>query len=407
MKTPRTIMLVDMNAFFAGIEQQCNPLLRGKPVIVGGPAGSRSVVSAASYEARPYGIRSGMPVAEALARCPEVILVQGNLRKYIDVSRRIFKICGDYTDLLEVYSVDECFLDVTPTQQLFGGAEEIGRRIKQRIRAELGLTCSVGIAPNKILAKLAAEMHKPDGLTRIRREEVAGLLEDLPVEELHGIGAKVATRLTSIGIRTAGSLGRAPRELLRREFGVYGDILHLMGRGEYDPPVAPYYDQPDIKSVGHSHTLPRNTRDPNVLARQLLRLSEMVGRRLREQDYAGRTVTLVIRYSDMHTFTRRKSIEEHIDDGYRIYTEALSILRQLPPDGRAVRLIGVSVSNLVKGTRQLSLFSDERRRRILKAVDAINDRYGEFTIRPASLVEMKAADPRPGFACKGSTITAA
>lgn len=390
MEENRTILLVDMNSFFASVELQCNPRLKGKPVIVGGPAGSRSVVSAASYEARPFGIRSGMSVMEALTRCPELVIVKGDSGKYVDASRRVFHICSDYTDLLEVYSIDECFLDVTPTQARFGGAWNIALDIKRRIREDMGLTCSIGIGPNKVLAKLAADMHKPDGLFEIQRKAVRDLLEDLPVEELHGIGGKVAARLKRIGIVTAGELGRASRELLMREFGVYGKALHAMGNGVYETPVVPYHDQPDIKSVGHSHTLSRNTRDWNVLSRHLLRLSEMVGRRLRKKHFAGRTVTLVVRYGDMHTVSHRRSLHEHLDDGYSIYLAALSILQNQVSNKRPIRLVGVCVSNLVKSSRQMDLFADERRRKLFEAVDTINDRYGEFAIRRARLVEMKS-----------------
>lgn len=383
----RTILLLDMNSFFASIEQQCDPRLQGKPVIVGGPLGSRAVVSTASYEARNYGIHSAMSLTEAFTRCPEVILVQADLRKYVDISRRVFSICSDYTDLLEIYSIDECFMDVTPTLGLFGGAWNIARNLKRRIREELGLTCSVGIGPNKTLAKLAAGMRKPDGLTEIKPENVKDLLENLPVEKLHGIGDKVADRLRSMGISTAGDLGRASRYRLKRHFGVFGDVLHAMGNGTYDMPVVPCFEQPDIKSVGHSHTLARNTRDWNVLERNLLRLSEMVGRRLREQGFAGRTVTLVVRYADMHTFTRRRSLTEYIDDGYDIYQAALSILKEQVGNKHAIRLIGVCVSNLKKGSKQMNLFADERRIKLLEAMDSINNRYGEFTIRRARLVE--------------------
>lgn len=389
MESNRTILLVDMNSFFASVEQQCNPSLRGKPIAVGGPAGSRSVVSAASYEARPFGVRSGMPVMEALSRCPDLILVHGDMRKYVDVSRRVFKICGDYTDLLEIYSIDECFMDVTPTIGHFGGARNIALEVKRRIRKELGLTCSVGIGPNKVLAKLASGMQKPDGLTEIQPERVREVLESLPVEKLHGIGEKVSSRLKKMGIKTAGTLGRMSVERLKREFGVYGEALHAMGNGNFETPVVPYYDQPDIKSVGHSHTMGRNTRDWNVLSRNLLKLSEMVGRRLREKGFSGRTISLVVRYGDMHTFSRQRSLGEYIDDGYAIYQVALSILAEQSNDKRAIRLLGVSVSNLTKDARQLNLFSSERYRKLLDAMDAINDRYGEFTIRRASLVDAR------------------
>lgn len=394
----RTILLVDMNAFFASVEQICNPGLVGKPVIVGGAPGTRSVVAAASYEAREYGIRSAMPVMEALERCPELVIVSGNLEKYADTARRVFKIFIDFTDQVEIYSIDECFLDVTHTRHLFGGAWEIGREIKRRLKKEIGLMCSVGIAPNKLLAKLASGMRKPDGLTRIRTEEIAGLLENLLVGKLHGIGDKLEARLCRMGICTAGDLGRASRELMKREFGVMGEIMCDMGRGIDRSPIVPYYAQPDVKSMGHSYTMRWNTRDPDVVGRHLLRLSEMVGRRLREQGYAGRTVALVLRFGDMKTWCKRISISDHIDDGYDIYRISRELMiDKMDTDKRPVRLVGVCVSNLVKGKRQMSLFADPRKEAITRAMDVINDRYGEFTVKRASLVGLSSRSKTHAF----------
>lgn len=393
----RTILLLDMNAFFAGVEQKCNPILRGRPVLVGGTVSERSVVAAASYEARPFGIHSGMPLYEALRLCPNAILVEGSLKKYADTAKRVFRICMDYTDKVEIYSIDECFMDVTAVQDRFGGARRIAEAIKRRIREELGLTCSVGIGPNKMLAKLASGMKKPDGLTEIRREDVAGLLEKMPVDELHGIGEKTRLKLMGMGILTAGVLGRVPRERLKRKFGVFGDILHDMGNGLDCSPVVPYHSEPDVKSVGHSYTLMHNTRNMDIVNRQLLRLSEMVGRRLREGFYSGRTVTLVLRYEDFHTFSRQRSLHEYLDDGYDIYRAALSILEKQEDDGRAIRLIGVSVSSLVRGIYQPGIFDHPRRRDLLKTVDRINDRYGEFTVKRAGLLDIEAREKTHGF----------
>ncbi len=392
----RTILLIDMNAFFASVEQRCNPMLRGKPVLVAGSPSTRSVVAAASYEARPFGVHSGMPLVEALRLCPEAIVIEGNPAKYVDTSMRLFKIFKDYTDQMEIYSVDECFLDVTATQHLFGGPVKIAEAIKRRMRARFGLTCSVGIAPNKMLAKLASGMKKPDGLTEIKPEEVSRILEKLPVEKLHGIGEKTREHLARLGISTVGELGRFPREVLRRKFGINGDLLHEMGNGIDRSPVVPYHHEPDVKSMGHSYTLSRDTHDMETVRRHLLRLSEMVGRRLREEHFAGRTVTLTLRYSDMQTFGRQKSLAEYLDDGYAIYRVALSILEQTR-EKRAIRLVGVSVSSLVKGIHQLDLFGNPRQKDLLSALDAINDKYGEFTIKRASLVETKVVTKSHGF----------
>ncbi|MHB1458788.1 MAG: DNA polymerase IV [Armatimonadota bacterium] len=397
MPNERTILLVDMNSFFASIEQQCNPDIKGKPVLVGGGPGKRSVVAAASYESRKFGIHSGMPMLEALRLCPNAVIVVGDLAKYEDTARRVFRICMDYTDQLEIYSIDECFMDVSATAHLFGGAWEIGRMIKRRIYETLGLTCSVGIGPNKMIAKFASGMKKPDGLTRLGKEELPALLENLPVEKLHGIGDRLAIRLSRMGITTAGSLGRVPVDRLKKEFGILGEVLHNMGNGVDESPVVPYHTQPDVKSVGHSYTLKENTRDLDVIHRQLLRLSEMVGWRLREGSYAGRTVSLVLRYSDMHTFSRQKSISQYLDDGADIYDVACRILSQQEDDGRAIRLLGVCVSNLVKGMHQPDLFRNPRWGDALRAMDAINTKYGEFTVKRASLLDVHTAAKTHGF----------
>lgn len=395
------ILLIDMNAFFASVEQQCNPNLWGKPVLVGGSPGTRSVVAAASYEARPFGIHSGESMVEAFERCPDAVIVEGNSEKYVDTSRRITRIFTDYTDMVEVYSIDECFLDITGTKDRFGGAWEVARAIKRRIHTELGLTCSVGIGPNRLLAKLAAGMQKPDGLIEIRQEEIADILRDLPVEKLHGVGGKTQAHLARLGIRTAGQLGRASKDMLKRQFGIQGEILHDMGNGIDPSPVVPYYVKPEVKSMGHSYTLSRNTRDWNLINHHLLRLSEMVGRRLRENGYAGRTITLVLRYGDMHGFVRQKSISDFLDDGYAIYQVARSILcRQYRLDKRAIRLIGVCVSSLTRGARQANLFADPRQGALLKAMDAINNRWGEFTIKRACLVDVEARPKIHGFCGK-------
>lgn len=383
----RTVLLVDMNSFFASVEQQSNPSLIGLPVAVGGPAGSRSVVSAASYEAREFGVHSAMPVSEALRLCPKLVLVSGDMKKYVDTSRRIFRICSQFTDLLEVYSIDECFMDVTPTMHLFGGAVSVAEQLKEKIRTELGLTCSVGIGPNKILAKLAAGMKKPDGLTVIRPGDVSAMLENLPVDRLHGIGEKVAGQLRDMAIPTAGILGRTPAFRLRKHFGVLGDVLQSMGKGCCEDPVVPYYRRPETKSIGHSHTLDRDTLNWQILSRNLLRLCEMVGRRLREANYSGRTITLSVRHQDMQTITRRRTLADYLCDGFEIYMVAQEILRKEVQSGKSVRLLGVSVSNLVRGSQQQNMFADPRQAKLREAVDSINDKFGEFKVLRASLLD--------------------
>ena len=382
----RTIMHVDMNAFFASVEQQSKPSLRDKPVAVIG-AQQRTVITTASYEARAYGVKVGMTVPEAKKLCPDIIFVAGNNKKYTDTCTRLVRLYADYTPLVEVYSVDEAFLDITGSLYLFGEPEDIAMRIKRKIRRGFGLTCSIGVGPNKLLAKLAGSMQKPDGFTIIHPGAVSEILERLPVSELCGIGSRLERHLEAMGVRTCGELGRFPVKELENRFGIVGKRLHQMGLGVDESPVVPVEDTPDAKSVGHSMTLEKNVSNGEDMDRYILQLSEMVGRRLRRGHYSGRTIALTLRYSDFSTFTRRCTIKEYINDGFDIYLAALDILRVIRLK-YAVRLLGVSISNLVTSYCQIPLFKRDRDRvAIVQAMDEINDRYGEFSITQARLLD--------------------
>ncbi len=387
----KQIFHVDMDAFFASVEQQTFPFLRGKPVGVCGDPESRTVISAASYEARACGVKTAMTLPEARRLCPEIILVGGDPAKYIDTSIRILAIYTQFTDLVEVFSIDEAFLDVTQSLHLFGGAEAIAREIKKQLRKRFGLTCSIGIAPNKLLAKLIGEMHKPDGLTTIQPEEVPALLEKIPVEEMCGIGPKTTAKLNRLGIKTCADLGRYPEKELVRLFGVNGAHLHRMGKGIDESPVMPYLHEPETKSMGHSLTLDKDTRDMAVVRHRLLQLSEQVGRRLRQDRYAGRTVSLVLRYADFTTKVRQRSLKTHINDGHRIYQIGLRLFNELYQPPRFVRLLGISVSNLVRDLKQVTAFENQRTNSLFQVMDDINNRFGEFSIARASLTQ-----PGPG-----------
>ncbi len=386
MSDKRTIMHVDMNAFFASVEQQSKPLLRDKPVAVIG-AQQRTVITTSSYEARAYGVTVGMTVPEARKLCPDIIFVAGNNKKYTDTCTRLVRLYEDYTPLVEVYSVDEAFLDITGSLYLFGKPEDIAMRIKRKIRKNFGLTCSIGVGPNKLLAKLAGNMKKPDGFTTIHSEAVFGILEKLPVSELCGIGSRLERHLEAMGIKTCGELGRFPVKELVDKFGVIGNKLHQMGLGVDESPVVPIEETPDAKSVGHSMTLEENVSNGEDMERYLLQLSEMVGRRLRRGHYFGRTVAMTLRYSNFHTFTKRCTIKEYINDGFDIYFVALDIVKMIRLK-YTVRLLGVSVSNLVTNYCQIPLFKKDRDRiSVVQAMDKINDRYGEFSITQARLLD--------------------
>jgi len=387
----RVVMHVDMDAFFASVEQQTFPFLRGKPIGVCGDPDGRTVIAAASYEAKRRGVKTAMTIPEARRLCPDIILVSGHPAKYVDTSTRILAFYATFTDSVEVFSIDEAFLDVTQTAHLFHGPEEIARSIKAYIKEHFGLTCSVGIAPNKLLAKLSGEMHKPDGLTILRQCEVAALMEDLPVQELCGIGPRTQEKLNRLGIRTCGELGRYPEKKLTGIFGIVGSHLKHMGQGVDDNPVLPCYHEPATKSMGHSFTLDRDTRDPAEIQRHLLQLSEQVGRRLRRDSLAGRTVSLVLRYADFSTFIKQHSLKNYIDDGLRIYQVGIKLFKELYQPPRLVRLLGISVSGLVRDLKQMTAFENSRAGSLFGSLDAVNDKYGEFSVARARLQERTSA----------------
>jgi len=374
-----------MNAFFASVEQQSNPELRGKPIAVIGAA-KRTIITTCSYEARAFGVKTGMNTWEARQKCPQLIFVIGNNRKYTYTSTQIIMIFREYTPLVEVFSIDEAFLDVTGCLSLFGSAERIVYLIKSRIKHQFGITCSVGIAPNKLLAKLASDMQKPDGLTIIKPEEISRVLERVPIKDLCGIGAKMNQHLTNFGIKTCGELGRFPVDILKRKFGITGEKLHYMGLGMDDSPVVPEEEAEEVKSVGHSTTLEKDVTERSDIERFLLQLSEMVGRRARRYQVAGKTVTLTVRYPDFTTFSKQESRVTHTNNSEEIYLAALKILNSIELT-QPIRLLGVKISNLRQHTEQLPLFPAERKKALLAgAMDLVNNKFGDFAVTFGSLL---------------------
>lgn len=390
MPEHRTCLHVDMNAFFASVEQQANPDLRGKPIaVVGG--GGRTVITTSSYEARAKGVKTGMAVWEGKRLCPELILVIGDNRKYQHTCTRINEIFRDYTPEVEAFSIDESWLDVTHSLGIFGSAETIAYRIKARILHSFGLRCSIGIAPNKLLAKLASDMQKPDGLTIIKPEDVSGVLERLPVGELCGVGKKTAKALNMLSIYTCGELGRSDPERLRRKFGIIGPRLAEMGRGIDNTPVVPYDEDDDaVKSVGHSRTLEKDVSDPAEIKRFLLQLAEMVGSRARKYNVAGKTVHLYVRYADFFSsWGKQTTLKNYTNQSDDIYKAALGILNTVELE-QPVRLLGITLSNLNQETEQLPLFEDERKKLFAtQAMDKINQRYGDMVCTFGSIIQGK------------------
>ncbi len=382
----KIILVVDMDAFFASVEQKTNPRLRGKPIAVIG-SGGRTVVTTRSYEARKYGVKTGMNIYEAKKLCPDLIFVIGDNEKYTYTCREFCRIYNRFTPDIEVYSIDEAFLDITASQHLFGGPEAIGISIKKSIREQFGINCTIGIGPNILIAKLASDLAKPDGLMWIKQDDMGTALENIPASELWGIGSQIEKKLALLGIRTCGELARAPASLLRSRFGILGEILKAMGQGIWDRPFI--VKEEDPKSIGHSMTLPTDISDREKVETYLLKLSEMVGKRARKHEYIGKTISLTIRYADFETFSKQAKIQDCTNDTHVIYERAVKLLDSIRLKDR-IRLLGICLSDLVKDTNQIPLIEEERRRRsILQAMDLINDRYGDFKLTWASYITQK------------------
>jgi len=371
-----------MNAFFASVEQVFNPRYKGKPLIVCGDPGRRGVVSTASYEARKFGVKAGMPLQEARYLCPNGIYVEGNPEKYVHVSLKLLEIYKNFTPIVEPFSIDEAFLDLTGTVYEGEAARRGAILIKKRIGEEFSLTASVGIAPNKYMAKMASGLEKPDGLVQIDGEDFKKIFWKRKVEELWGVGDKTGVALRRLGIDTIGDLAKFPINILRAEFGINGEKLSDMANGNDDSPVIPYYEGIPAKSMGHEYTLNEDTDNAGRLERTILRLSDQVGRRLRQEGYLGDTVTLKLRNSTFVTITRQKKLTGHTDEDRIIFGVAKGLFKENWKKEK-IRLVGVSVSGLVKRGFCLpeSLFrKDEKERKVLEVIDGLRDKFGENAI---------------------------
>jgi DNA polymerase-4 len=382
----RTILHVDMDAFYASVEQRDNPALRGKPVIVGG-ASRRGVVLAASYEVRPFGVHSAMSMAEALRRAPQAIVVGPRHHRYAQVSDAAFAIFRRYTPLVEGLSPDEAFLDVTASRALFGDGESIARAIKADVLRELGLTASAGVAPCKFAAKVASDLKKPDGLVVVAAGGVAAFLAPLPIERMWGVGPKTAPRLRRLGFSTIGDLAHARPAQLEDELGSWGNHVARLARGEDDRDVEA---GARARSIGAEQTYEEDLVGREAIARTLLDHAGRVARRLMRSGLQARTVAVKVKYSDFTVRTRRITLHESVQDTDAIHRAATQLLARVPLDRRRVRLTGVSVSGIVPVDRELSLFPDrpaEKRRRLEEVTARIAERFGnEEALMRASLL---------------------
>ena len=371
-----------MDAFYASVEQRDRPELRGRPVIVGADPRGRGVVAASSYEARRFGVHSAMPIGRAARLCPDGVFLPVDMEKYAGVSRQIMAVLAGFTPLLEPLSIDEAFLDVTQTRALFGDGEEQARRIKSRIRTAVGLAASVGVASNKFIAKVASDLEKPDGLVVVTPGGEADFLAPLPVSRLWGAGRVTTADLESMGIRTIAQLAAIPPSHLQSRFGRGGALLSALAHGVDERAVEPFAPP---KSMGAEETFERDHRDGERLRATLRGQAERVARELRAQGYAGRTVTLKLRFADFSTITRSHT-GDPTQDGLTVYREASALLDRVVLR-QPVRLIGLSVAGLgPAGEGQLALLGPDavRRERLARALDRLAERFGEASVRPAT-----------------------
>jgi DNA polymerase-4 len=395
-----------MDAFYASVEQLDQPAYRGKPVVVGAdPKGGtgRGVVAACSYEARPFGIRSAMPISRAYRLCPTAVFLRPRMARYAEMSERIFDILRTYTDLMEPLSIDEAFLDVTASQRLFGPAAEIGRKMKARIRSELGLVASIGLAPNKFLAKVGSDLGKPDGFVTVEPGGERAFLDPLPISRLWGVGPKTEARLRDLGFKTIGQIARTSGEALEEALGQAGRDLWELANGRDDRRVEP---EQEAKSIGAEHTFAEDTTDRTLLRRTLLGLADRVGHRLRHDELLAGGVTLKFRDDRFHTLTRAVILDDPTDVGDDLFRAVWGLLGQVDWKGRQVRLLGVTATRLQPAGQsaagQLSLFGrgPDTRRDLARTVDKIQQRFGSDAITRASLL-----DPSPRRTARGTKGT--
>jgi len=383
MSDARQIIHVDMDAFYASVEQLDNPDLKGKAVIVGGAADQRGVVSAASYEARRFGVHSAMPMSQAMRLCPQGVILPVRMKRYVELSRRIHAIFQIYTPQIEPISLDEAFMDVTGSVGLFGDAEKIGREIKAQIKTQLGLIASVGIASNKFLAKLASDLDKPDGFVHIRDEKRQEILDPLPVSRIWGIGKVTGKTLTSRGINTIGQLRNTPLALLRKILGNQTEHVLNLAQGLDERPVE---SDREAKSISSEQTFAQDVEDSEFLLSILLHQVEEVAHRVRASTLQAKTVTLKLRYGNFKTITRRTTLEYPTNLTSVLWQEATDIFQKWhAKSARPLRLLGFGVSGLSdQGSGQRPLFADpeeEKQKRLDQAFDAIRNRYGSKALK--------------------------
>ncbi len=383
------ILHVDMDAFYAAIEQRDDPSLIGKPVVVGGSPTGRGVIAAASYEARKFGLHSAMPGAQAIRLCPQAIFIKPQMQKYADVSKQIRKIFNRFTPVFEPLSLDEAFLDVAGSAKLFGDAEKIGRMIQSTIAEELQLVASVGVAPNKFIAKIASDFDKPNGFVVVQAAEVTDFLDQLDISRVWGVGPKTQKTFQRLGVQRIGQLRKLPKATLQQLFGLNADHFWRLARGIDTRQVVP---DRIAKAVGHESTFPQDIDSDAVLDSWIWELADQVGRRLRRNQIRGKTIRVKIRFHDFRTISRSKTITARTNASRQIAETALNLLRTVRNEQRdSIRLLGVSVGGLSGQSNQQQLLfgqeQDQQTKQIDSTADAIRDRFGSAAMKRGSTLD--------------------
>lgn len=393
----RSILHVDLDAFFVAVECVLDPHLIGRPVVVGGDPRSRGVVAAASYEARAYGIHSAMPMAQAVRRCPDLIRVPGSHDVYGRASRAVFRVLKQYSPVVEKVSVDEGYLDLTGTERLFGRVVDTADRIRREVRERLRLDLTVGVSRNRLISKVASSFAKPKGLFDVSPGQEARFLYPLPVQNLPGIGPVTTRRLLDFNIERLGVLAETESWFLAEVFGTHGPAMRLRAQGRDDTPVVPPRETSEAKSIGHEETFASDTDDHGFLQAKLQELLELAARRLRQKGFLARKLTVKLRYADFVTESRDVSLARATDQDLDFLAPGLLLLRRMAARRTLVRLLGVRLAGLQRGFRQDSLFESGPRheRKLVAALDHVRAKYGDWAVRTGATVFLEA--PRRRF----------
>jgi len=389
----RRIMHIDLDAFFVSVEQVLNPELKGKPVVVGGKPDRRGVVAAASYEARAFGVHSAMPLATASRLCPQAIFIEGNFPRYRDASQKFMAILAEFSPYLEPLGIDEAYLDATGFESIHGSIRQMAEMIRQCVKDKLGLCASIGIASSKVVAKVASDLSKPDGLLEVPVREERSFLKSLPIAKLPGVGKKSEQVLKGLGVSNIGQLAALPLDVLESHFGAWGKLIHDHANGIGDDKVEP---PAPAKSTSRETTFAKDTRDVTLLKATLRYLSERVGSDLRQKGKLAKCVTLKLRYADFTTTTRQQTLTQASDTDQTIFETGLRLLKnELPREKQAVRLIGIGVSNLVEACRQRDMLdaSAQRLEKLNTVIDRIRKKYGFTAIQTGRTLRLKDIFP--------------